>query len=271
MKPAETVVTSAPPSRLRFPWDRALADSLVVLLLLGWYLASLRTPEYILANPVDVLRRTGELFFDPSLFVHTYISLARVVGAVVLAQVIGMLLVTLSYYVPVTRTFVNGRITPLLNAFPTLGWAIAAIFWFGVSTTTVIFVEVAILLPFCIINLDAGFRSLNDETLEMARSFTRSPWRVLRLVVLPLLHPYLLSSVRVSYGVAWKVALIAELFGATTGLGYLLNFARTQFDSTTIFATILAIILLVFVIDRLLLDRVERRTLRYKSQTAPVT
>jgi len=248
--------------------DRLLADGAVLLLVLAWALAALRTPEYILPEPGETVVLTARLFFDPSLMGHTYISLARVVAAVVLSQVIGGGLVVASYYLPIARRLVDGRITPLLNAFPTLGWAIMAIFWFGVSNVSVIFVEVAILLPFCIINLSQGFQALDEETLEMARSFTRRRWRSLRLVVLPMLLPYLLASVRVSYGVAWKVALIAELFGASRGLGFLLNYARSQFDSATIFATVAAIIILVAAVDRVVLGPLERRVFRYRADWA---
>jgi NitT/TauT family transport system permease protein/sulfonate transport system permease protein len=252
----------------RLPAGRLLADGLVLAALLAWFLASQRTPEYILPHPKEVLTTTLRLFFHPSLMQHTYISLLRVVAAVAAALVLGGGLVALARLYPVSRTLALGRVTPFLNAFPTLGWAVMAVFWFGVSNVTVLFVEVAILLPFCIINLAAGVAALDEELLEMGRSFTRGRWRIFLKLMLPMLAPYILASVRISYGVAWKVALIAELFGADRGLGYLLNFSRSQFDSTTIFAIVLAIIVLVFVVDRLVLDWAERYTLRYK---APAT
>lgn len=243
---------------------RILGDGIVIALLVAWYLAALRTPEYVLPNPTDTLAMTLRLFVDPALATHTYLSLARVLAAVILALVIGAALVTVSHVFPVTRLLIAGRLTPFLNAFPTLGWAMMAIFWFGISTVSVIFVEVAILLPFCIINLSTGVRNLDYETLEMGMSFTRSRTRLLKSIVIPLLFPYILAAVRVCYGVAWKVALIAELFGARGGLGYLLNVGRSQFDSVTIFAAVVAIVILVFIVDRLILQPMERYASRYR-------
>lgn len=254
--------------RRAFSPDRLIADGIVLAVLILWAFGSSRTPEYILPNLSDVLRICARLFIEPELATHTYLSLTRVATAVALAQIIGGTLIVISYYLPVTRRFIDGRLTPLLNAFPTLGWAILALFWFGVGTTSVIFVEVAILLPFCIINLSTGFRTLDQETLEMARSFTRDFRRVLLLVILPMLFPYILASIRVSYGVAWKVALIAELFGTTQGLGYLLTLARTQFDSATLFATVIVIILLVVFVDRGILSPLEHRVFKHRATWA---
>jgi NitT/TauT family transport system permease protein/sulfonate transport system permease protein len=159
---------------------------------------------------------------------------------------------------------VTARVLPFLNAFPTLGWAMLALFWFGIGTTSILFVEVAILLPFCMINVATGLNNLDSELLEMGRSFTRGHVRLLRRLVLPMLTPYLLAAARISFGVGWKIALVAELFGATSGLGYLLNFARVRFDSPMIFATIATIIVIAVAVDRLVFAPLERYLLRHQ-------
>ncbi len=46
------------------------------------------------------------------------------------------------------------------------------------------------------------------------------------------------ATLRIMFGVAWKVTLTAELFGGNSGLGYLINMARQDFDTTTIFVSI---------------------------------
>ena len=96
------------------------------------------------------------------------------------------------------------------------------------------FVEVAILIPFCLINIAEGLRNLDRELIEMGRSFTRREMRILWRLTLPLLVPYGLSATRIAYGVAWKIALVAELLGASNGVGYLMLRAQTAADSTTL-------------------------------------
>jgi NitT/TauT family transport system permease protein/sulfonate transport system permease protein len=174
-------------------------------------------------------------------------------------------------FIRLTRILVAHRLLPLLNAFPTVGWALLAVFWFGVNDLAVIFVVVAILLPFTMANVWAGLLTLDEDVYEMGRSFTRDRVRRLRLIVLPQLLPDLVSSLRISYGVGWKVGIVAEVFGVTSGLGYLMAYARTVFDTALLYAAILVIIVLVFVADGLLFSRLERLVTRHRADTASTT
>ena len=82
--------------------------------------------------------------------------------------------------------------------------------------------------------------------------------------VVPLLvHSGYLSPVTVTQdGVAWKVTLTAELFGGGRGLGYVINVARQDYDTATIFAVILLIIAAVTLADRLIFAPLERLSTR---------
>ncbi len=277
---AQGEVRSGKPARNAVAY-RLVTDGVPLLLLVIWYVASLSTAEYILPNPIGVFNRTLQLLagvridglgvdFDPALLKHTYTSLARVLASSLLALVIGSGLVLMARYLLVAKGLVIERLLPTLNAFPTLGWAILGLYWFGATNGSVIFVEVAILLPFTMINVWEGLKMLDAETMEMAYSFTRDRWRVLRKIILPLLLPYVFAAMRISYGVGWKVGLIAELFGASVGLGFELNYARSQFDSTMLFATIVTLVVLVHVVDKLVFGRLERRILAYRDAGSAV-
>jgi NitT/TauT family transport system ATP-binding protein len=242
--------------------QRLVADGFIILVLVGWYFYSKFVPEFIIPNPLHVLRVTGELFYSPRYMWDTYTSFFRVVASVALSLGISGVIVCAGWYVAPLRLLVANRIIPILNAFPSLGWAILAVIWFGVNTVSVLFVEVAILLPFAMINLWEGVKSLDAETLEMARSFTKGRWKILHRITLPLLFPFIFSAVRMSYGVAWKVALIAELFGAEVGLGHLLNIASQNFDTALVFAVIVTLIILVIGVERLVFDPIEKRAQR---------
>jgi NitT/TauT family transport system ATP-binding protein len=243
--------------------QRLVADGFVVLALVGWYVYSKFVPEFIIPNPLDVLRITGELFFSSRYMWDTYTSFLRVVVSVALSLGIAGVIVCAGWYLSPLRLLVANRIIPILNAFPSLGWAILAVIWFGVNTVSVLFVEVAILLPFAMINLWEGVKSLDAETLEMARSFTKRRGSILYHVTLPLLFPFIFSAVRMSYGVAWKVALISELFGAEVGLGHLLNIASQSLDTPLVFAVIVSLIILVIGVERLVFDPIEKRAQRH--------
>jgi NitT/TauT family transport system permease protein len=237
----------------------ALADGSVLLALLLWWVAARHMPAFVLPSPRDVGRAMLSLFVDPKFNVHVAASLLRLVLAMALAIVLGGVLAQVARSVPVLQWIILRRILPFLNSFPSVGWAVLAVLWFGVSTTGVVFVEVAILLPFALINLSAGLDEIDAEIVEMGRSFTRSRWRALVRIYIPLLMPYLVATLRMSYGIGWKIALVAELFGAEEGLGFLMVRAQYNGQSDTVFATCLTIVLIFILGEKLLIDPLARR------------
>jgi NitT/TauT family transport system permease protein len=75
---------------------------------------------------------------------------------------------------------------------------------------------------------------------------------------MPMLVPYAVAAARISYGVAWKIALVAELFGADSGLGYLMLQAQTAADAATVFATCFSIVLIFIAGEKLVIDPLAR-------------
>jgi NitT/TauT family transport system permease protein len=249
-----------PFSTARVPLSqRLIGEGLVVLALVGWWLLARRLPDFILPSPVSVARRLLDLFVTPEFLQHTLASTWRVLVSVVAALLIGGVLAFIADRVPVLEAVVNERVKPVLNSFPSIGWAILAAIWFPPGDFGVIFVETAILIPFCLINIGEGLRNIDRELLEMGHSFTRRRVRILWRLTLPLLVPYVLAALRIAYGIAWKIALVSELLGAPSGLGYLMLRAQTAADSTTFLATCFAIVAIFVAGERLVIVPVERR------------
>lgn len=238
---------------------RLLGEGLVVLFFVGWWLMARGLPEFVLPGPVAVARRLLDLFINPDFLGHTAISTLRVVVSVLVAGILGTALAFLAHGAPAWEVIVQERIKPVLNSFPSIGWAILAAVWFDAGNFSVIFVEVAILIPFCLVNVSEGLRAMDRELVEMGRSFTRHRARVWWRVTLPLLVPYLLSAIRIAYGIGWKIALVSELVGAPSGLGYLMLRAQTTADSVTFLATCFAIVLIFVAGERLVIAPLERR------------
>jgi len=242
--------------------ERLIGEGVVVLALLAWWALARQLPEFILPGPVEVFRRLVEMFMSPDFLWHLFTSTWRVLVSITAAVLIGGGLAFLAHGVPWLETVVDERIKPVLNSFPSIGWAILAAIWFNPGDFSVIFVEVAILIPFCLINFAEGLRNIDRELMEMGRSFTRHRVRILWRITLPLLVPYALSAIRIAYGIAWKIALVAELLGAPSGVGYVMLRAQTAADSTTFLATCFAIVLVFVAGERLVIVPLERRFAR---------
>jgi NitT/TauT family transport system permease protein/sulfonate transport system permease protein len=208
-------------------------------------------------GPVEVAASLWDFVTTPRLVAHMLASFAHVGVAIALSFALGFALALLPTYVPVLGLAIHRRLTPFLNAFSGVGWTLLAVMWFGVTPTTVVFSISAVLVPFALVNLSEGLASIDRETLEMATSFTRSRRRAFGAVVLPALAPFMLATLRIMFGVAWKVTLTAELFGGNSGFGYVINLARQEFDAATIFVCIILIIAFVYASDRLVFAKLQ--------------
>ncbi len=239
--------------------QRAVTALGIVCLIAGWAWVSRGQPEYVLPGPIAVLKGVARFFTEPQLAAHAGISLFRVVLSVAAAMILALILAALVRRWRMLDETIERRILTFFNAFPSVGWAILGVIWFSISNTTVIFVQVAIILPFCLINALAGFRQIDPDMDELGHSLTRSVWRRFRLLSLPLVAPFLLSGLRVAYGICWKIALVAELFGASSGLGYQLARAQSVSDATMVFACCIVIVLIFLVTDLLFLKPFVQR------------
>jgi NitT/TauT family transport system permease protein len=230
-----------------------------VAALAAWWVYAQFVPAYLLPDPLAVLKRMVAFVTTAQLTLQLLISLGHVAAALALSFLAGAVLAFAAHYVVPLRMLIDARITPFLNAFSGIGWLFLAILWFGIDSTTVIFAVTMILIPFATINLRTGLVELDAELLELGRSLARSRLATFVKLLVPMLVPYAFAALRTGFGVAWKVTLTAELFGGNAGVGYLLNVARQEFETETIFAIILFILLFVAAVETLIFRPLQRR------------
>lgn len=186
----------------------------IVAVIALWQIYSLFMPPVQIPSPVDVARAFFSMWSQAGFITYAGYTVLHVVISVILAFSLGLAIAILAYFFPVLSDAVYGRLAPFLNSFPGIGWALLALVWFGINSRSVIFTATAALLPLALINIGTGLRELNRETIEMSVSFTRQSGRRVRLVILPMLFPYLFAALRLCFGVSWQIVLIAELLAA---------------------------------------------------------
>jgi NitT/TauT family transport system permease protein/sulfonate transport system permease protein len=260
----DTTIALGQSSRWRGLLSRRLAAHLFTLLFLAaWQAASLVAPSYLLPGPAQVAWRLWLFVTSWRDLGHLGASLYHVAASIAISFLIGSLLAFIPYYAPLLRFAIERRVGPFLNSFSAIGWTLLSIMWFGVTSLTVIFAISAVLVPFALINMSAGLANIDREIIEMAGSFTRRRARMFALVIVPSLYPFIFSTLRIMFGVSWKVTLTAELFGGNAGLGYMINMARQEFDTATIFAAIVLIITFVHGTDHYLLAPLQAKVSRH--------
>ena len=98
-----------------------------------------------------------------------------------------------------------------------------------------------------------GSRQLDRQLGEVLTVFRASPWRRLRLLILPGLKSSFLSSLATAAGLAWKAGVAAEIIAYTNhSIGRNIADARNLFDGPSMMAWTWVVILLSLLLERLI-------------------
>ena len=98
-------------------------------------------------------------------------------------------------------------------------------------------------------NTIVGVKNIDPNLVRAARSLGAPEHKVLARIVLKGALPQIITGVRIGLGVGWMALVAAELVGANSGLGFLINDARSMFRTDIITVGMLAIGIVGFLID----------------------
>jgi NitT/TauT family transport system permease protein len=237
--------------------------ALVVLLIAIWWAASLATPPYVLPSPQRVWARIVQLTLSGDLPYNLMTTLARVLVGFLLAVAIGVPGgILLGSHRAIGNFF--EPILPVLNTVSSAIWAIFAIIWFGISPATPIFVVLMTAFPLIVTNVWQGTQAVNADYVELAKALRLSRGKTLVKIYLPSILPYFFSGARLAFGFGWRVSLVAETLGASSGVGYRMRQASDLIQMDQVFAWTLVQVAMMLAIESGLLKPLERHLFRWR-------
>jgi NitT/TauT family transport system permease protein len=121
-----------------------------------------------------------------------------------------------------------------------------------------------ITLPVVASNLVEGVASVDRRLLEMGDVYRLGRREKFAAIVIPSTVPYLVAGMKVGFGLALKVSVVAEIFGVTSGIGYIMNYSREILATQMVLVWALVMILVMVATDKLLFDTMARRLERWR-------
>jgi NitT/TauT family transport system permease protein len=239
----------------------------VLAFIATWWAVAASTHSALLPNPEQTVVALYQRLTAPRGFYHVGMTVYRVFVGTLLGALAGTILGVATRYSRLAEAAVRSVIYPLLQAVPTICWALVFVLWFGLHNTTPILTIAVAAAPFFIINVWEGMKELDASLIEMASSYTRNRGRILGKVILPMLYPYLFAATKSGFMTAWKIVVPAEIFGATSGMGYMLSIAFESFRIADVFGWTLAFAIIILVFDYGLFNYLDRKYMRkWKTQ-----
>jgi NitT/TauT family transport system permease protein len=217
----------------------------VAVFLLAWYLAARlgRLPAFILPSPVDVWTRFVRALLDGSLLSHTLVTLAEVL----VGLLAGAFFATLIGYLVAKSRLLENLLSPYLvasQAVPLVAIAPLLVIWFGPGMFSKFLICALIVFFPVLVNTVVGVRAVPTSLYDLMRSLRATHGQILLKLEIPASLPVFLGGLRVGATLSVIGAVVGELVGSDSGLGFLVNVGRGQYDTALVFVAVFTLIFL---------------------------
>jgi NitT/TauT family transport system permease protein len=240
---------------------QAGASTLVLAAL--WQIASLFFPHYLFPPVPDIVVRTVSIVFSWPLLAEVLLTAARIFAGLLGAFVLGGITALAIGRSPSVEAYVT-PVLVFLQGIPALSWVVIAVIWFHGIEFRIFFIMVMTTLPAFTFQILDAFRSMSKDLFEMTMSFRPRRWTLFRVLIVPTIVPGILTAWKVNLGNAARVVVVAELVGATGGVGYELLRQQQLFDMAGAIAWTLQLVLFVLVVQQTI-TAIEGWALRYRA------
>ncbi len=251
------------PSRERL--ERIAIGATAVLTFLAAWEAVSRSgwvnPLFI-SSPSSIARATAALWATGELTRHVTVSGLEFLLGYTLAAAAGIPVGLAAGWYRRLRFAIEPFLSALY-ATPRVALVPLVILWLGLGLwSKAALVFLGAFFPICLTTL-AGVQSVSHQHIMVARSFRATDPQIFRTVVLPSAVPFVLAGLRLGVGRALVGVVVAELYAATAGIGYLITIAGTTFQTDRLFVGIMVLAAFGVFFD-VVLSQAERRVQRWR-------
>ncbi len=218
----------------------ALPAGAVVAALVIWQLVCSAglVPSFLLPSPIDV----GKAFVTDFslLFSHSCVTLLETFIGLVLGIALGFVLALLMDRFRLLYKMLYPLIV-ITQTVPTVAIAPLLVLWFGYEMVPkVILIVIIVFFPIAV-NLLDGYRSADNDTINLLRSMGASKTQILRYVKLPSALGHFFAGLKIAVSYAVVGAVISEWLGGFKGLGVYMTRVKKAYSFDKMFAVIFLI------------------------------
>ncbi|GAA2585620.1 MULTISPECIES: ABC transporter permease [Streptomyces] len=219
-----------------------------------------------LPAPWTVAGTAGDLLAGGRLQSHLTTSAQRALLGLLFGVAAGLVLALVSGLSRIGEALIDGPVQ-IKRSIPSLALIPLLILWFGIGETMkVVTIALGVLVP-VYIHTHNGLRTIDSRYAELAATVRLGRFAFVRHVVLPGALPGFLLGMRFAVTSAWLALVVVEQVNATSGIGYMMELARTYGQTDVIIVGLVVYGLLGLVSDALV-RLVERRALSWRRTLA---
>ncbi len=245
-------------------YKRAKSFSIICFWIAIWALVAHSVGERLLiASPLDVVLALIGLLKEGEFYYSILNTCLKIAAGFCLSFILGITFAVLCYRVKLIKELFSPLIH-LLRSVPVASIVIVILIWISSRNLSIV---TSFMMTFPVIyeNTLSGLCSVDKKLLEMAKVFRFSAKDKIRAIYLPSVLPPLESAVILSLGMCWKSGVAAEIIGLPTGtIGEKLYQAKVFFDTPSVFAWTIVIVLLSFLFEKGFATLIKKGVAKWK-------
>ncbi len=234
-----------------------------IFLALVWQVVALVMPAFVFPSLGNILNRTLSILESWRQFSDVLATISRILGGLAGAFILGAAFASFMMRLRLLDNFISPILT-FFQGIPALSWVVFAIIWFRGTEFRIFFIMVATTLPAFTFQILDALRGMQKDLIEMVQSFRPTRRKILTALIVPAILPEILTAWKVNLGNASRVVVVAELVGATDGIGYQLMQQQQLFDMAGALAWTLQIVFFVVVVQQII-SLIETNVFRYRA------
>lgn len=227
-----------------------------------WALISNLVGSFILPSPLVVFKYALKILGDAKEF-DLYISLVRLIIGSGVSIFLGVFLGILAFNFKTFLIFIKPIVSILLGVAPII-WIVLALFWFGFGDISVIFTVIIVCFPLTFGATINALNSIPDDIKNMVFVYKLSFLSKIFKVYLPYLLEGLLPSILIAFASSLKITIMAELLGASDGVGAKIANARIYLETEQVLAMVSISVVFIVLFDFLIIKPLEIMINKYK-------
>ena len=152
----------------------------------------------------------------------------------------------------------------LMNT-PVLVIAVLCFIWFKTTEASAILAVVLSKFPNNTVIIRDGVRSFDPGLDDIGKIYRFSFGKRFRHILVPQAMPFLMAAARSGIGIVWKIVLVVELFGLSSGVGFEISQYFSLFDVKEIIGYSVAFSLVMLAVEFLILQPLDDYARRWRS------
>jgi len=200
-------------------------------------------PTFIIPSPISVVNKGLQVIGDGSLFYHAGVTFGNVVAGLLVGLILAVSLGYLIAKTPVLEDFLSPIIVAVQSA-PVVAYAPLLVIWFGSGPTSKIVTGALIVFFPMLMNTIVGIRTVPQPLRDLMVSMRATRWQTFTKLEIPAAMPVLIGGLKISATLAVIGAVVGEFISANAGLGFLVNLARSQYDTPLVIIAVLTLTLI---------------------------